>query len=78
MRGRRVTLAYLESFEAVFSPRVVSDLQPGADLLVGERCEWQASWIIEDGPYAGEWACALVSPRPAPFAWVPESDLRLA
>jgi hypothetical protein len=63
-------------FRAVFAPRNENDLVSGASDFVGHVGLWERAWLVEDGPFDGEWACALLEPRPAPFAWAPESDLR--
>lgn len=63
---------------ATFRPRRADDLHPNAKPWVGYTGEWLASWVIEDGDYAGQWA---FTPREhlTPFpGWVPECDLVLA
>lgn len=60
---------------AAYCPKQRDDLVPGASDLIGKAAVWERAFLIEDGPYAGEWAWSLVAPRPAPFAWAPESDL---
>jgi hypothetical protein len=76
---RQSSEKYLQTFEARFEPARRDDLTPGAERLIGRQRKWQYVWLIEDGPFAGQWACALISPgKPAPFAWAPESDLRRA
>ena len=65
-------------FTAVFSPARIDDLKPGAAELIGKRLRWSKGWIIEDGPYAHQWACPLIEDSgawSAPFAWAPECDL---
>ena len=65
--------------EATFSPPRTDDLRHEAEVCVGKRYQWMADWLVEEGPYEGQWA---MTPYPlAPmddrkFAWVPESDLR--
>jgi hypothetical protein len=65
--------------EATFHPRRTDDLRPGADAWIGWRGHWQALWVIEVGPYAGEWAMAMDEEgvELPPFAWVPSGDLRI-
>ena len=62
-----------------FSPDRRDDLVPEAADWIGCRLVWQASWLIEDGPYEGQWAMCIVRPgfmNPLPpFAWVPLCDL---
>lgn len=62
--------------EAVFQPRETGNLVAGADALVGQRFEWMAAWVIESGPYEGEWAMQFMGPGTAPFAWAPSGDLQ--
>ncbi len=74
----------LEQFDRViglFKPRNTADLIPGAAAYIGWRFLFQAAWIIEEGPYVGEWALQIVlvsmgAPLP-PFAWLAESDVEI-
>lgn len=61
---------------ATFTPRRTDDLKPGAHAFIGTTIEWEVAWIIEEGPYEGEWAMvpAHYATRP-PFAWAPSGDL---
>lgn len=62
--------------KAIFSPRRVDDLKAGATDLIGLSGLFEALWVIEEGPYAGEWAMRM--PRnwpPVEAIWVPEGDL---
>jgi hypothetical protein len=73
-------LRRFDKFTAVFSPARRDDLQDGAAALIGKRLSYQAAWIIEDGPYAGQWACSVLNglvagDRSWSFAWAPLSDL---
>jgi hypothetical protein len=74
--ARQSSEKYLQTFKARFEPSCRDDLRPGAERLIGRQRKWQYVWVIEDGPCSGQWACALISPEPAPFAWAPESDLK--
>lgn len=73
----------LEQFylvEATFRPRREDDLREAARKWIGWRGLFEASWIIEEGEYSGEWACSVRPPiengPPADaFVWVPEGDL---
>jgi hypothetical protein len=76
------TTAELQQFDfvlATFRPTRHDDLQPGAAEWIGERCKWQAAWIIESGPYTGQWAMSVdphrTVPRATSFAWAPFCDL---
>lgn len=62
-------------FEATFQPSRTDDLCDGGEEWIGRRLEWQAAYILEDGPYAGEWAFTPLCDEPAPFAWAPARDL---
>lgn len=64
------------TFVAVFAPKRTDDLRYGSERWIGRMHEWRRLWIIEDGPYAGQWACeAADRSLLTPFAWVPECDL---
>jgi len=72
----------MEQFETViatFQPKVLHTLKPGCAPWIGKQGQWLASWIIEDGPYAGQWAMGIDirddTWRGFPAAWVPEEDL---
>lgn len=70
----------MEQFQTItaeYRPVRTEDLVPGAEEFIGQVAEWQAVWIIEDGPYAGQWAMAHRGDPGWPFAWVPLCDLRL-
>lgn len=62
---------------AKFQPRRRDDLVPGASDLIGQQARWKASWLIEEGEYAGEWAMTMLpdAGQFSPFAWVPSGDL---
>lgn len=59
---------------ATFQPTRADDLHNGAREYVGWRGAWEAQWVIEDGPYAGQWAMLPVD-RSVSFGWVPLADL---
>ena len=72
-----VNMEQFEVIEAKFKPMRTDDLVPGAFEWVGRKTRWQAAWILEDGPYEGDWA---MTPHgddrlSAVFAWVPLRDL---
>lgn len=62
-----------QKVKAVFAPKRTDDLQEGLGAYVGKTFEFTAAWIIEDGPYTGQWAFT----GDLQFApeWVPECDL---
>lgn len=66
--------SYVE-FEATFRPRRTDDLKEGSPEWVGWHGTWRVLWEIEDGDYAGEWACEPVSEKPRTFIWAPSGDL---
>jgi len=61
-------------FTAFFEPQRTDDLVDGAEQWIGSLLRWQAAYLIEDGPYEGEWACTAWDAK-TPFAWAPFSDL---
>jgi hypothetical protein len=61
---------------ATFRPKRTDDLRLGVASSVGRTTEWQAMWLIGDGPYAGQWAMVPAKDSHRwPMAWAPESDL---
>jgi hypothetical protein len=73
-------------FPATFRPKRSGNLRPEAEKWIGWRGLWQAAFLIEEGPYEGQWACTLHlkrdgtygnAPHPGAdaFDWVPEEDL---
>lgn len=76
MDGR---LEHLAPFAATFDPARADDLAPGVVEWIGWRGEWQASWLIQEGPYEGDWHCMTLpgqeGPPPDVFVWAPSSDL---
>jgi hypothetical protein len=72
-----------DKVRAVFEPKRVDNLKPGAELWIGREGIFRASWLIEaDEDYGGQWAMSV--PRdwwdwsePYPGSWVPECDLRI-
>lgn len=66
--------------EAVYVPHNLEAAPPWALSRVGQRSKWLAKLVIEDGPYAGQWA---MFPFPLPTTldgpargWVPLQHLR--
>jgi hypothetical protein len=68
---------------ATFEPIRRDDLKAGAAEWIGRTLTWQASWIVEEGDYEGQWAMAPMPPLGAPatdwppFTWIPLCDLRI-
>jgi hypothetical protein len=65
-----------ETITAAYRPLRTDDLSPEAARFVGQVSEWQAAWIIETGPYSGQWAMACRGGPDWPFAWAPLCDLQ--
>jgi len=70
-------LKQYDKITAKFNPKRIDDLVDGASEFIGLILIWQASWVIEDGQFEGEWAMAVIGNLRdiVPFAWVPLSDL---
>lgn len=71
---------FLDKRRAIFRPQRVDDLKNPARALIGRELCWEAVWIIEEGPYEGQWAWAPIPEdedlNPRPFmGWVPTCDL---
>lgn len=86
VRGATVcemALRQFDWFPATFQPQRLDDLSPGAEEWIGWAGLWEAAFLIEEGPYTGQFACvvqrkyrgAQMGPPPEAFVWVPESDL---
>lgn len=60
---------------AEFRPTRENDLAPGAAEWIGRRMRWQAMYVIEYGPFMGDWLMMPTLPPFPPFAWAPSSDL---
>ena len=75
-------LEQFDRFRATFEPVRTDDLTPRSVDWIGWTGVWQAAWVIEEGPYEGQFACTVYdrgpdSPQADAFAWVPECDLNL-
>lgn len=75
-------MSELQRFEKVtahFTPKRLDDLKMGARQFIGEIAEFRALWIIEEGPYEGQWAMEVPREWDArsngEFVWAPECDL---
>lgn len=68
-----------ERVRAIFRPKRTDDLQNNWDERhIGETYTFRASWIIDEGPYEGQWAFERVDYAPGQyFGWVPECDLEI-
>ena len=67
------TIERWDVVEAQFSPRDEATLKPGLAAKVGKRTEFTAMFVIEDGPYEGQYE--MHSSILAPYLWCPEEDL---
>jgi len=66
----------LEKIEATFTPIRRDNLRPDAERMIGKRLRLQAAWVVEEGPYAWQWAFTQADFDPTCFiGWVPECDL---
>lgn len=60
--------------EATFAPSRTDDLRDRVP-PIGYRGKFQALWIIEDGPYEGDWA--MQPDYDSPYVhWIPSRDLQ--
>jgi hypothetical protein len=69
-----------DTTRATFRPTRTDDLRPGVELWIGCRLTWQAAYIMDEGPYEGEWAMMPLDhdlPVRFPAAWVPLCDLAI-
>jgi hypothetical protein len=69
---------YGETFVATYRP--APRWSPEIRKHDGHRCIWQRVWIIEAGPFVGQWACiplryGLPASENIALAWAPESEL---
>ena len=69
---------------AVYRPLRIDDLRPGVAEWIGHSFEWEAMWVIEDGPYEGQWAMGMDrlglrdrGEEVPPFYWCPLCDLEV-
>lgn len=75
-------------FPAEFRPQRTDDLTPEAQEWIGWTGLWEISFLIEEGPYEGQYACVVKRkrdgtyggdesyPPASAFVWVPHSDLK--
>lgn len=66
-------LLQFDQVDAVFRPKDLTTLKPDAAVLVGKRFVFRALWLIDEGPYSGQWA--LMPDSKWTSGWVPEEDL---
>lgn len=69
-----------ERFIATFKPEHMDDLRLEARDWIGWRGVWEAVWLIDEGAFEGQYACAVVpmqdkAPPADAFVWVPSGDL---
>ncbi len=62
---------------ARFSPTTTATLKPEALPFIGMVANWKALWVIDHGPYEGQYAMGFIPDgvQDPTFAWVPECDL---
>jgi hypothetical protein len=71
-----------DRFVAEYQPQRRDDLKPEASRWIGWSGFWEATWVIEEGPYVGQFACAVDpvqegAPPASALVWVPECDLSI-
>ena len=62
---------------ATFKPLREDDLKPDAKEHIGKMYVWNASWVIEEGPYEGDMAMTQWYKSVKFFGWVPLRDLEV-
>jgi hypothetical protein len=63
---------------ATFAPKRMDDLKPEAKMAMGMRGSWQASWLVDEGPYSGQMAMVpsnALWKAGCRVGWVPLCDL---
>jgi hypothetical protein len=73
-------LQQFDQVVATFTPTRVDDLSTYALPWVGVTTKWSAGWLIDEGPYSGQFAMIPMNTPDglAPMGWVPGSDLTVA
>ena len=66
-----------DEIDATFKPKRGDDLQEGVRGFVGRRFRWRAAWMIEEGPYAGQFAWLPLDNDARVIGWVPTEDLEV-
>jgi hypothetical protein len=69
----RTAIGKWDYVRARFDPKWPDALRPAAVAFIGGEGIFQAGWICDDGPHAGDWA--MTTPMSWPFAWLPFGDL---
>ena len=72
-----IDLQQIDYITATYRPARADDLQEWAVPWVGFRATWTVAWWIEEGQFAGQWACIPQrhDEHLPPFGWAPLSDL---
>lgn len=60
---------------ARFQPADRTTLKPEMVMLIGHTAEFDAGWLVDAGPYKGQWA--MVSEFLRPAIWAPLCDLEV-
>ena len=68
-------IQHLDNYRARLEPARRDDLKPEVEKFIGRDLLWQACWVIEHGPYEGQWAMQLLTVKYEGFLWVPFCDL---
>lgn len=65
-----------QEVHAVFKPMRTDDLHQKMVPFIGKSSTFMAAWVIEDGPYKGQWAMQNLNFDWPPYP-VPECDLEI-
>lgn len=63
-----------DKFSGVFRPKALDTLKPDVVQHIGKTIHVHAGWVVEEGPYAGQWAF-VVEDRDICIGWVPREDI---
>ena len=63
--------------KGIFKPQKKETLRGEATPFIGKPLKFMAMWIIEDGPYEGQWAFQprTMDDKRVPMGWVPQEDI---
>ena len=63
--------------KGIFKPKNKETLLDDAIPFVGKPLKFVAMWILDDGPYEGQWAFQprTMDDKRVPMGWVPQEDI---
>lgn len=64
-----------KKYIAIYNPKNLETLRPEMTELIGQKATFKPLWIIEDGPFVGQWAFEVVPEWSKFNYWIPEIDL---